>query len=59
MSKLLITLLAAVFAAVTVTPVAFAAKHEMETKKEEGKKKSEGKKSEGKKSEGKKAEEKK
>jgi hypothetical protein len=60
MSKLLITLLAAVFAVVTVTPVAFADKHEMEKKGEqkkkgEGKKKSEGKKSDGKK----KAEEKK
>ncbi|MBI2295134.1 MAG: hypothetical protein HYU76_03610 [Betaproteobacteria bacterium] len=32
MSKLLTTLLAAVFAAVTITPVAFAAKHEMEKK---------------------------
>src|SRR5262245_17202349 len=64
MSKLLTTLLAAVFAAVTVTPVAFAADKKDEAKKEqkkgEGKKKSEGKKSEGKKSEGKKkAEEKK
>ncbi len=59
MSKLLITLLAAVFAAVTITPVAFAADKKDEAKKEqkkgEGKKKSEGKKSEGKK----KAEEKK
>ncbi len=32
MSKLLTTLLAAIFAAVTVTPVAFAMKHEMEKK---------------------------
>jgi hypothetical protein len=32
MSKLLTTLLAAVFAAVTVTPVAFAAKHDMQKK---------------------------
>lgn len=32
MSKLLTTLLAVIFAAVTVTPVAFAAKHEMEKK---------------------------
>ena len=68
MSKLVSALLAAVFAVVTVTPVAFAAKHEMkkeeatkEMKKGEGKKKSEGKKGEQKKKgEGKKkAEEKK
>ena len=32
MSKLLTTMLAAVFAAATITPVAFAAKHEMEKK---------------------------
>ena len=32
MSKLLTTLLAAIFVAVTVSPVAFAAKHEMEKK---------------------------
>ena len=32
MSKLLTTLLAAIFAAVTLTPVAFAAKHEREKK---------------------------
>ena len=48
MSKLLITLLAAVFAAVTVTPVAFAADKKDEAKKEqkkgEGKKKAEPKK---------------
>jgi Ni/Co efflux regulator RcnB len=65
MSKLLTTLLAAVFAAVTVTPVAFAAeakKDEMKTEKKAApkkeaapKKKAEPKKSEGKK----KAEEKK
>jgi Spy/CpxP family protein refolding chaperone len=65
MSKLLTTLLAAVFAAVTMTPVAFAADTKDEAKKEmkkgEGKKKAEPKKKgEGKKkAEGKKAEEKK
>ena len=72
MSKLLTALLAAAFTVVTVTPVAFAAKHEMkkeeakmekkadEKKKAEPKKKGEGKKkSEGKKGEAKKAEEKK
>jgi len=32
MSKLLTTLLAVIFAAVTLTPIAFAAKHEMEKK---------------------------
>lgn len=32
MSKLLTTLLAATFAAATLTPVAFAAKHEMQKK---------------------------
>ncbi|MBI4206523.1 MAG: hypothetical protein HY527_15995 [Betaproteobacteria bacterium] len=47
MSKLLSTLLAAVFAAVTITPVAFAAEKKDEAKKEM--KKGEGKKTEGKK----------
>ena len=41
MSKLLTTLLAAVFAAVTVTPVAFAAKHDMEKKEVKAEKKAE------------------
>lgn len=64
MSKLLTTLLAAVFAAVTMTPVAFAAEMKDEpkkTKKADTKKKTEGKKGEKqKKGEGtKKAEEKK
>jgi len=66
MSKLLTALLAAAFATVTVTPVAFADKHmkdeaKKEMKKDEGKKKAEGKKGEEKKKgEGKKkAEEKK
>ena len=39
MSKFLTTLLAAVFAAATITPVAFAAKHEMEKKEMKGDKK--------------------
>jgi hypothetical protein len=56
MSKLLSTLLAAVFAAVTITPVAFAADKKDEAKKEM--KKGEGKKTEGKK-EAKKGEDKK
>ena len=56
MSKLLPTLLAAVFAAVTITPVAFAADKKDEAKKEM--KKGEGKKTEGKK-EAKKGEDKK
>jgi Ni/Co efflux regulator RcnB len=56
MSKLLSTLLAAVFAAVTITPVAFAADKKEEAKKEM--KKGEGKKTEGKK-EAKKGEDKK
>jgi Ni/Co efflux regulator RcnB len=47
MSKLLSTLLAAVFAAVTITPVAFAADKKDEAKKEM--KKGDGKKTEGKK----------
>jgi Ni/Co efflux regulator RcnB len=47
MSKLLSTLLAAVFAAVTITPVAFAADKKDEAKKEM--KKGDGKKAEGKK----------
>ena len=34
MSKLLTTLLAATFAVATLTPVAFAAKHEMATKED-------------------------
>jgi hypothetical protein len=71
MSKLLTALVAAVFAVVTVTPVAIAAEKKDEAKKEmkkgEGKKESEGKKGEPKsepkkemkKGEGKKAEEKK
>ena len=61
MSKLLTTLLAAVFATVTMTPVAFADKHmKDEAKTKADKKKTEGKKGEQKKKgEGKKAEEKK
>ena len=52
MSKLLSALIAAVFAAATVTPVAFAAEKKEEAKKEM--KKGEGKKAEAKKGEGKK-----
>jgi Ni/Co efflux regulator RcnB len=52
MSKLLSTLLAAVFAAVTITPVAFAAEKKDEAKKEM--KKGDGKKAEGKKADAKK-----
>jgi hypothetical protein len=37
MSKLLATLVAAVFATVTLTPVAFAAKHEGDMKKDQKK----------------------
>ena len=59
MSKLLSLLLAAVFAAVTITPVAFAAKHEGEKKdemKKDGAKKDGAKKEEAKKDGGKKDE---
>jgi Ni/Co efflux regulator RcnB len=52
MSKLLSTLLAAVFAAVTITPVAFAAEKKDEAKKEM--KKGDGKKAEGNKADAKK-----
>jgi len=59
MSKLLTAVLAAVFAMVTVTPVAFADKHEMKKDEKKTEKKKDTKKKDAPKKDAKKAEEKK